>query len=495
MRGRFVSPVAEATAHPARRNMNRVLAGRLLGVEDSRMAEFRHRSRIEVSADELFDWHTRPGALERLLPPWTSVKVLEREDGVRAGGRIALRVGRTPFALRWVLEHRDLLDRRQFCDVQIAGPFAKWSHTHRFTPDRDGAVLEDLIDYKLPLGVIGRVLLGRRVLRSLRRAFRFRHARLRNDLRRHARFAEHGPLRVAISGASGLVGRNLAAFLTSGGHRVDRLVRRRPLTEGRDVYWDPSTGEIDAAALEGVDAVVHLAGENVAAGRWNAARKAAIRSSRVDGTSLLCKTLAGLSAKPRVLVAASAVGYYGDRGDEWLDERSAPGTGFLPETCQAWEAAARPASDAGIRVAHLRIGVVFSPSGGALQKMLTPFRLGLGGVLGSGRQFMSWIALDDLVGAIHHALFRKTVHGPVNAVAPSPVTNAEFTKTLGRVLGRPTILPAPTAAVRVVFGEMGRTLLLEGARVRPSALLADGFEFLHPNLDVALRAEIGLPPS
>lgn len=239
---------------------------------------------------------------------------------------------------------------------------------------------------------------------------------------------------------------------------------------------------------EGPDAVVHLAGENIARARWSERQKALIRDSRVKGTRLLCDLLARYSPPPKALVCASAVGYYGDRADEILKEESAPGSGFLADVCREWEAATQPAVERGIRVVNLRIGIVLSPMGGALAKMLTPFKLGVGGTIGSGRQYMSWIALDDVVGAIHFALTNESLHGPVNAVAPNPVTNREFTHTLGRVLSRPTLFPMPAFAARLVLGEMADALLLASARVEPAQLLASGFTFRHPDLEAALRA-------
>ena len=306
-----------------------------------------------------------------------------------------------------------------------------------------------------------------------------------HDLARPASF------RIAVSGSSGLIGMRLGRFLAARGHRVTRVVRRPPDPDADEILWDPLTGRIDAAALEGVDCVVHLAGDNVAAGRWTQARKDAIRTSRVAGTRLLSETLAKLAKPPRALIAASAIGYYGDRGDETLTEDSPLGTGFLADVCRQWEAATESAKEAGIRVVNLRIGVVLSAVGGALGRMLTPFKLGLGGIVGSGRQYMSWITLDDLVAAIHHLILADDVSGPANAVSPNPVTNREFTKTLGRVLRRPTVLPLPTAVVRLLFGEMGRALLLASARVVPTKLQAAGFEFSHPRLEGALRHELG----
>lgn len=292
-------------------------------------------------------------------------------------------------------------------------------------------------------------------------------------------------LRVAVTGSSGLIGTELCRRLEAEGHAVLRLVRRTPRGEG-EAHWDPAAGVIDAAALEGLDAVVGLAGENVGA-RWTTERRRRIRASRVDATLLLGETLAGLARPPRVFVSASAVGYYGIRGDERLDESSPPGTDFLAQVVRDWEAAADPAASAGIRVVHPRIGVVLAADGGVLARMLPPFRLGLGGRMGSGRQWMSWIALDDLVDVLLRALRDDALAGPVNAVAGA-ATNAEFTATLGRVLRRPTVTVVPAFALRAAFGEMAEDTILASQRVEARRLAALGHQFRHPDLEGALRA-------
>ena len=293
-------------------------------------------------------------------------------------------------------------------------------------------------------------------------------------------------MKILVTGASGLVGSALVQLLANGGHEVVRLGRTAP--GPADLRWDPDAGALDAAALEGFDGVIHLAGENIAAGRWNAARKRRIRESRVQGTRLLARTLAGLERPPRVLVSASAVGFYGDRGDEELSEESPAGTGFLSEVCREWEAATEAAAGKGIRVVHARLGVVLSRDGGALAKMLMPFKLGAGGIVGNGRQYMSWITLEDTAAALAHLLVTETAAGPVNVVAPAPVTNREFTKTLGRVLRRPTLFPLPAFVARVVFGEMADALLLGSTRVKPASLLDSGYVFRHGSLEEGLRA-------
>jgi len=296
---------------------------------------------------------------------------------------------------------------------------------------------------------------------------------------------------IAVTGSTGLVGSALVSALETHEHLVRRLVRCEVTDAEREIRWNPDTGEIDAAELNGVDAVVHLAGENIAGHRWSEDVKRRLLESRTKGTRLLAETLAGLTMKPNVLVSASAIGYYGNRGDEEVDELAPSGNGFLAEVCREWEAAAQGAHDADIRLVRLRIGPVLSPGGGALAKMLPPFKMGLGGTIASGRQYFSWITLDDLVSAIVFALETESLVGPVNAVAPGAVTNREFTKTLGRVLGRPTIFPMPAFVARLAFGEMADEMLIGGVRVAPHELTAAGFTFEFPQLEPALRHLLG----
>lgn len=442
-------------------------------------------------AEELFAWHARSGALQRLLPPWENAKAISVPDGITDGQRVVFRARFGPFPFTWVAEHFDYFENRQFRDRQVRGPFKFWQHTHRMLaagPDR--SELEDHVEYELPLGAVGRLLQGAAVEQRLRQMFAFRHRTTTEDLAVHARYGRR-KLRVLVTGASGLVGRMLCAFLSTGGHDVWQLTRNGAQPAPRQLAWNPAQGRLDAEQLAGFDAVVHLAGENIAGGSWSSRRKERIRSSRIDGTRLLAERLAASGQPPRVLVCASAIGYYGDRGDEQLDERSRGGQGFLADVVKHWEAAAQPAVAAGIRVVHLRFGAILSPLGGMLRKMLWPFSLGFGGTLGRGRAWLSWTSLDDALTAVLHAICTDDLAGPVNVVAPEPVTNKQFTQTLARVLARPAVLPVPTWALHAAFGELATELLLASQRVIARRLSLSGHLFRDPMLEPALRQMLG----
>lgn len=417
--------------------------------------------------------------------------MIEPGAGIADGSRTVLRIREGPVPLKWVARHRDVIPGRQFVDEQEKGPFSRWIHLHRFEPDGPGScTLTDRVEYVPPLGPVGDLVAPLLVERRLQRLLSYRHDITRADLRELSKFADRAPLKLVISGATGLLGRALTPFLLTGGHEVRRLTRQaeRP----SDVEWGYGAGRIEVVKLDGVDAVVHLAGENIAA-PWTEARKKRIWESRAIGTRFLCEALARLHRPPRVLVSASAVGIYGDRGDEILTEDSPLPTQpeFLVDVAKEWEAATEPARAAGIRVVNLRFGIILTPAGGALAKLLLPFRLGLGGRLGTGRQWMSWIGIDDVVGAVHHALMTESLSGPVNVTSPHPRTNQEFVAAMGRVLRRPTLIPIPERAIQLALGAMGRATLLSSARVLPSRLEESGYEFRHPHLPGALRFLLG----
>lgn len=449
-------------------------------------------STLPAPVEEAFGWHERPGALERLIPPWERVTVLERSGGIRDGARTEVRVRVGPVRFRWVAVHRDYAESRKFVDEQTEGPFSHWIHEHRFEPEgSESTRYTDRIEFGPPFGTVG-TMVGRWLARPrTERMLAYRHATLRADLAAHAPYRERPRLRVAVTGATGLLGSALVPFLTTGGHEVIAVSRRRGLAGA--VHWDPAAGVLDHAGLEGMDAVVHLAGENVGT-RWSEHRKRRIRDSRVEGTMLLAEALAGLRRPPRVLISASAMGVYGNRGDEVLTEDAlpeGPPADFFVELGRDWEGAAEPAAAAGIRVVNPRFGLALTPAGGALARMLPAFLLGAGGPLGRGTQWVSWISIDDAIGAIHHALFSDDLAGPVNLAAPEPVTSRTFAATLGRVLGRPALLPVPAPALKLLFGEMADTALLSSQRLSASRLLASGYLFRHPTLEAALRHVLG----
>lgn len=457
------------------------------------MEEFTYRSVMPVSAQELFDWHARPGALERLTPPWDAVRVVERTGTLEPGARVVLSVPMGPVRLRWVSRHGDIVPGARFTDEQIEGPFRTWVHTHAMLPGGpDSSTLEDRITYDPPLGAAGRLLSAALVKKRLARLFRFRHDTLRGDLAAHARYAGRPKLRVAMTGADGLMGRTLAPFLTTGGHEVVRLVRRAPRRQD-EVEWSVERGVHEPAALGRIDAVIHLAGAGIADKRWTAARKAELVRSRVEATRNLTESLTRLSAPPKTMLCASAIGYYGARPGQMFEE-DGPGDDFLSRLCVDWESASDTAVRAGIRLVHLRTGIVLTPAGGALREMMRPFAFGAGGPMGDGRQPMSWIAMDDAVGGYHHALMTETVWGPVNLTAPHAVSNTEFAVTLGQVMKRPAWISVPAFALRLAVGEMADPLLLTGSRVVPERLLASNYEFRYLRLDEALRHILGRDP-
>ncbi|MEQ8820932.1 MAG: TIGR01777 family oxidoreductase [Sumerlaeia bacterium] len=451
-------------------------------------------TRLAVSAEEAFTWHEHPNAFERLTPPWENVLVVKREgDGVKDGARWTMKIRKGPATLTWIARMLDYREGRQFRDQMEKGPFASWDHRHLFEPAGDGAVCDytDDVRYRLPVGALGELFGGSLARSDLERMFAYRHRIVASDLQLHAK-AALAPMKILISGSTGLVGQALTQFLTTGGHEVIRLTRSpKPNLPEKQILWDTRKGIENHAELEGLDAVIHLAGENIA-GLWTSEKKRKIHDSRKFGTETLAEALAGLERKPRVFLSASAVGIYGDTGDMEVTEANSPmSEGFLVDVARDWEAAALPAKEAGIRVVHPRIGIVLSPAGGALKAMLPAFKGFLGGRLGSGKQWFSWIALDDMVGGLHHMLAHEELEGPVNLCAPNPVTNAEFTKTLAHVLHRPVGPPAPAFAMKAALGDFAREGLLASLRVKPAKLLASGYEYQYPTVEGALRHQLG----
>lgn len=454
------------------------------------MPSFTAASLFPCSARELYDWHSRSGALERLIPPWENTRVLSRTGGLDPGGRVVLEMHAGPVPYQWQAHHIENIPGEMFRDIQERGPFARWTHTHRFTDTPDGARLEDHIEYALP----GQQLLpgfsATLVDRTLERVFRYRHATLADDIRLHQRCSRK-PLRVLISGGSGVLGSALHPLLTTGGHEVWTLVRRPPDRSRGEIYWNPERGELNLAALPPFDGVVHLAGDNIGEGRWTPAKKKRVIDSRVLGTGLIARTLAGLRVRPRVLLSASAVGFYGNCLDCCMREEDSPGPDFISDVCSLWEHSAAPAQAAGIRTVFMRIGVVLSPKGGALQRLLATSPVGFSSRFGTGDQYLSWIGINDMVATVLHALTCDSLSGPVNIAASQPVTNSELMRTLAAVLHRPLLPPVPAGLLKFLYGQMASEVLLGGCRVATEKLEQSGHTFRHADLEQALRHLLG----
>ena len=431
-----------------------------------------HSSVVDHPLETVFAWHERPGAVHRLTPPWAPLRIRAEADTLDGG---AAELG-LPLGMRWMARHHDYAPPHRFVDELDSVPLrwlVPWRHTHEFTAEGDGTRVTDRVDTPVP-GM------------ALRAMFAYRHRQLAGDLAAHAA-APSGAMTIAVTGSSGLVGSALVPFLTTGGHRVIRLVRRDPAGAG-ERRWDPLSPAPDL--LAGVDAVVHLAGVSIA-GRFTSAHRREIRETRIGPTAALA-ALAG-AAGVRTFVSASAIGFYGpDRGDEELTEDSPRGTGFLAGVVADWEAATRAASDAGVRVVQVRTGLVQSPRGGTLRVFRPLFLAGLGGRLGDGHMWQSWIGIDDLVDVYHRALYDDALRGPVNAVAPNPVRNKEYTATLASVLHRPALLPVPSIGPRVLLGRDGAAELAHAdQRVLAGVLTGLGHRFRHPTLAAALRHVLG----
>ena len=456
---------------------------------------YKHETIVDANAEDTFAWFEHEGSFRRLMPPWEVAEEIRADESLEVGSQRVFRFPMGPIKMTWVAEHTGYEPPYFFSDKMVKGPFWSWSHDHHLIEEDGVTKVVDEVSYQVPFGPLGnladRVLGGRLVRGRLSQMFTARELRLQRDMAQHAKFSEVRRKRILVAGSSGMIGTQLVAFLDTGNHDVWRLVRR-PVKEGaRELQWDPSAGILDESKIEGFDAIIHLGGEGIGDKRWNKKRKGEIRDSRIHSTALLSDAISKLSEKPEVLILASAIGWYGDRGDEELDEKSDSGEGFLPEICKDWESAASQASDSGVRTIFLRSGIVLSGTGGALGKMLLPFKMGAGGPMGGGKQWMSWISLDDEIYAIHHLLMNGESNGVYNLTAPNPSRQKVFAKTLGKVLRRPAFAPLPGFVVRILFGEMGVTLTLESQKVLPTRLIEEGYEFLHPNLEVALTDTLG----
>tara|TARA_Y100001960_G_C14726705_1_gene855323 strand:- start:494 stop:1942 length:1449 start_codon:yes stop_codon:yes gene_type:complete len=450
------------------------------------------RSQLNYSATTVFNWHCREGAFERLNPPWQPAETIEKLGSIEDNGTITIKTKIGPLSAKWFLKHTDFIQDRQFADILIKGPFSYWKHIHKIEPqNEDTCILEDEIEYSMHGGIIGNILGGPIVKNLLQKMFTYRHNVLRSDLRSHSRHQPDDVTKILISGSTGLIGQALSSYLSTGGHQVVRLVRNSNLNDEGTIFWDPLNHIIDSESLEGFDYVIHLAGENVGESRWTKKKKARISDSRINSTKFLAESLSNLKCPPKALLCASATGYYGDAGNDLLNEQSPNGTGFLAQVVDEWERSTRSATDQGIRVVNLRFGVVINPMGGALKKLLMPFKLGFGGKIGHGKQYMSWISLDDAICAIHHLMIHSTVEGPINIASPNTVTNEEFTKQLGTSLRRPTVATIPAFIIKIMFGQMGKETILASTRVDSTKLSQSGYAYIFPRIEEALEHYLG----
>ncbi len=441
---------------------------------------FHYETPLPFSRKFVWDWIVRPGVFTRLIPPSENLTLVDEQgkpmfdQGIAEGVLKHFKIARGPITVSWDALHQSFKPGFEFVDKQVRGPFASFEHTHTLKETGpDSCVMIDSIDLS------GVATIGARGL--LEKNFQFRAKRIVADLALHARYADLPRLKIGITGASGMIGSQLLALFRSGGNEVYPFVRRRTGGE-QEIYWNPETQEIETEKMRKLDVVIHLAGENLADHRWTDAFKQKILKSRVDGTRLISEALASFSDRKRKFIAASAIGFYGDTDDRWVDEQSKHGTGFLAEVCQNWESAIVASEH--VTAIRARIGIVLSQKGGALQKLIQATRLGGGAIIGSGEQWMSWIALDDVLSAFYALTFDPKAQARVyNLVSPQPVQQKDFAKSLAKVLHRPTLLKLPRFAVQMGFGQMGEETVLQGQRVKNQALSDLGFEYRFPSLE------------
>jgi uncharacterized protein (TIGR01777 family) len=451
---------------------------------------FIKKTRINAPVEAVFSWHERNGAIARLTPPWAPLKFVSRcGEGIQKGVKVTFRIQIFKIPRLWVAEHIEYRKNQEFKDCQVKGPFSKWEHTHRFLSDgTSGMVMEDRVEFKLPFGILSRPFNGY-AKKEFERMFSYRHRVLKYDLEHYS--GDMPKKRILVSGSSGTIGNALVPFLQTRGHEVIRLVRKKDGLQKDELFWDPYKGDLDLESAGPIDAVINLNGLDISRGRWTREQKKKILDSRIIPTRLLVEKMKTLSHKPGVFVSSSAIGFYGEGEDKVLTESSAPGHCFISRVCQQWEDAAKAVETAGIRTVQLRIGIVLTPAGGALARMVLPFKTGCGVTLSHGRQYMSWISMDDAVSGILHILNSEAIQGPVNLTAPHPVTNQEFSVTLAKVFSRKLFFRFPAFPARLLWGEMGQETLLASARVKPEKLLNHGFSYQHETLVPALRHVLG----
>jgi len=451
---------------------------------------YKKRTRIKASVETLFAWHARDGAISRLTPPWAPLKMVSRiGHGIQKGVKVIFKISVFKIPMIWEAEHIDYQANKMFKDRQVRGPFSKWEHTHEFIAEgKENSIMEDMLEFELPFGFLSRPFYGF-AKKEFERMFSYRHRVLKYDLEHHADISLKK--RILISGASGTIGNVLVPFLRTCGHEVIRLVRKKKTLLMDELFWDPYKGILDLETAGPFDAVINLNGVDISRGRWTEKKKKQILDSRTIPTRLLADKMKNLEYKPEVFISSSAIGFYGERKDTILTETDDMGDCFISNVCRLWEDASMDAQKAGIRTVQLRIGVVLTPAGGALARMELPFKTGCGVRIAHGRQYMSWISMDDTISGIYHILTHEGIHGPVNLTAPNPVTNTVFSKTLARVFSKKVFIVLPRWVAQALWGQMGKETLLSSARVRPEKILDNGFKFQHETLFVALKDMLG----
>lgn len=454
---------------------------------------YSYESKISAPAADVFSYHERSSALQRLSPPWEPIRVLEKNGGIRVGDTVSIQMNMGPFKATWKAKHIEYEENRQFVDLQVKGPFKYWKHTHSFRSINPLETnLKDTVRLELPFGAYGHALGYSKVRKKLNQLFTYRHITTQNDLNDWMDLKSYPSGKVAITGGNGLIGSELAVYLQAQGHEVVILSRsgKSRVFGVTGVRWDPDNKYIDARALTDVDSWIHLAGENLAQGRWTQKRIKALKESRVNSTRFLVSFLLGLKKPPKVFISASGVAYY-PSSDLVMTEDSQKGEGVLANICGEWEDASSSLIGSPIRRVVIRTGIVLSGKGGALAKLLPVFKAGLGGRIGSGNQFWSWIALDDLIRIYNFAVKHPECEGIVNAVSPTACTNRDFSKVLAITLSRPAILPVPEWGLKFILGRMADEALLASQKVDPSVMKAFDFKFNFPDLDLAFEHCLG----
>lgn len=451
---------------------------------------FSKRTRINVPVERLFKWHAEKGAIERMTPPWVPMQMISRNrPGIEKGVRVTFRLHIFKIPFIWESEHIEHVENKIFKDRQVKGPFKIWEHSHIFSSDGTrSAYIEDRVKFKLPFGFLG-ALFNRYALKQFERMFSYRHRVLKHQLENLPQFSRK--MRILISGAGGTIGRALIPLLESSGHKVIRLVRHKDRLKDSELFWDPYAGILDIERAGQIDAVINLNGVDISQGRWSGERKKVIIDSRVIPTKLLVDKMAGLSNKPEVFISSSAIGYYGEKEKKLVSESDTEGGLFISRVCSQWEKAALEAEKSGIRTVLLRTGIVLTPQGGALKKMMLPFSLGAGVFLSHGRQYMSWISMDDEISAILFALAKKEISGPLNLSSPEPVTNRDFSISLAGLFSKKVFFTLPGFMVKLIWGQMGKETVLASVNVSPEKLIRNGFVFQHKKIIKALEHLLG----